>query len=400
MHPGQAAAPPVRDEPARSWGGPGATTLPALDGLRALAVLAVLLTHVGFQTGATLRGQSGAVLSRLDLGVTLFFLLSGFLLYRPYAAAHFGAGPAPALRRYLRNRALRILPAYWLLVLVTLPLLSPDEVGPGELATQLLLLQTAAAGHLHAGLTQTWSLVVEVGFYLLLPALAWLVRPRRARTPDQQLRAEGALLAAMVLVALAWQLAVHAGGLGDERVTTLWLPGYLDWFALGMAAAVLRSWREATGAGRWVGELAGAAGSCLLVALLLFWLATSPLTGPRGLESPTAWEALLRHGLYGLVAAALLAPVVLRPAGSRASLWERLLAGRVARRLGEISYGVFLWHLLALALVFRLPFLEPFTGRFLLVLLLALPLSLLLAELSLRLVERPALRRKAPAPTG
>lgn len=383
------------DSPRRPWGEPGRSAVPALDGLRAVAVLAVLLTHVGFQTGRVNEGQLGAVLSRLDIGVTVFFLLSGFLLYRPFATAHAAGRSGPSLRLYARNRALRILPAYWVLVLVVVPVLSPDVVSAGELARQALFLQTATAGYLHDGLTQTWSLVVEVGFYLLLPLLAWTARPRRPRTPDQQLRAEALLLGAMVAVALAWNLAVHGAGLGDERVTAVWLPGYLDWFALGMGLAVLRVWLDAGGRGRLADllrQVAPAWGTWLLLGGLLFWLATSPATGPRGLVPLTAWEAVPRHVLYGLVATCLLLPVVLSSGGA----WARVLSTRPARHLGRISYGVFLWHLLALDLAFRVTGLEVFTGRALAVLAVALPLSLLMAEISLRVVEEPALRRKLP----
>lgn len=392
---GDLATPVVRDSPLRPWGEPDGSTLPALDGLRALAVLAVLLTHVGFQTGRTDDGGLGAALSRLDIGVTVFFLLSGFLLYRPFVAAHFSGGPAPRLPSYLRNRALRILPAYWVLVLVAVPFLSPGRADPAELGWQVLLLQTTEAGHLLPAMTQTWSLVVEAGFYLVLPLLGWLARPRTPRTRRQQLRAEAVLLAGMAVTALAWRVAVHAGGLGDERVTTLWLPGYLDWFALGMGLAVLRAWRAAGGRSPALEDVTRSTGTWLVLAVLLFWLATSPATGPRGLTSPTAWEALFRHALYGATAACLLVPAVLHH-GRGASGWERLLSTRPARFLGRISYGLFLWHLLALDLVFRLPGLEPFTGQALLVLALALPLSVVLAWVSLRVVEEPALRRKRP----
>lgn len=392
---GDVATPVVGDSAVRPWGEPDKSTLPALDGLRALAVLAVLLTHVGFQTGRTDDDALGAVLSRLDLGVTLFFLLSGFLLYRPFAAAHFTGRPPPRLRSYLRNRALRILPAYWVLVLVVVPLLSPERADPAELARQALLLQTTEAGHLLPAMTQTWSLVVEAGFYLVLPLLAWVARPRAPRSRGRQLRAEALLLAAMSLTALAWRVAVHAGGLGDERVTTLWLPGYLDWFALGMGLAVLRAWRAAGGRSPSLDDVTASTATWLVLAALLFWLATNPATGPRGLTSPTAWEAVARHALYGATAACLLLPAVLHR-GSGPSAWERLLSTRPMRFLGRISYGVFLWHLLALDLVFRLPGLEPFTGRALLVLALTLPLSLALASLSLWVVEEPALRRKRP----
>ena len=378
--------------------GPSSATVPALDGVRAVAVAAVLLTHVGFQTGRTAQGQIGAVLARLDIGVTLFFLLSGFLLYRPFAGAHLALAPPPRLRAFWRNRALRILPAYWLLVAVVVPALSWSQTTPDELWRQALLLQSLQPDHLLAGLTQTWSLVVEAGFYVVLPGLAALARPRGRRTADQQLRAEGTLLGAMLLTALGWQVAVHALGVGDQRVTGLWLPGYLDWFALGMGLAVLRAWREATGR-RGLDATAAAAGTWFVLGGLLFWLATTPLAGPRGLEPSTAWESLGKHLLYGLAATCLLVPLVLAPPARRSWL-DRALSTRSARHLGRVSYGVFLWHLFALDLVFRLPGLAPFEGHGLVVTALAVPLSLLLAEASLRLVEEPALRRKIPAVAG
>lgn len=390
------AVPTTVDSPLRPWGEPGPTALPALDGLRAVAVLAVLLTHVGFQSGTTLGGGTGGhVLARLDIGVTLFFLLSGFLLYRPYVTGHFARRPTPRLGVYLRNRGLRILPAYWVLVLVAVPLISPQQRSVEEVVRQLLLLQTLETYHLLQGLTHTWSLVVEAGFYLLLPLLAALSRPRRPRTPDAQLRVELAVLAGMVAVALTWQTAVHGFGLGDERVSTLWLPGFLDWFALGMGLAVLRTWSDARG-GTALDELGGAAGTCWLLGGLLFWLSTTPLAGPLGLAEPTTWENLAKHVLYGLSAAFLLLPAV---AGGDSPV-RRVLSSRPARHLGRLSYGVFLWHLVALWLVFELPFVEPFDGHFWLVLALTLPLSLLLAEVSLRAVEEPALRRKLPALPG
>src|SRR5260370_42480308 len=85
-----------------------------LDGLRAAAAVAVVLTHVAFQTGEVVRGAGGALLGRLDAGVAVFFALSGFLLYRPYVAARWDGRPPPPVRRYALRRAARILPAYWL----------------------------------------------------------------------------------------------------------------------------------------------------------------------------------------------------------------------------------------------------------------------------------------------
>src|SRR5687768_15093619 len=97
--------------------------LAALDGYRAIAATAVLATHVGFLTGSSVDGPLAPMLSRLDVGVAIFFVLSGYLLYRPFLAAALDRRPGPSLRSYLWRRALRIVPLYavvvisaWLLV--------------------------------------------------------------------------------------------------------------------------------------------------------------------------------------------------------------------------------------------------------------------------------------------
>jgi len=376
----QLAAPVVR-----------AGRFPALDGLRALAVLLVVATHIGFQTGATFDGPVGALLARGDAGVAVFFLLSGFLLYGPHVRAHLDGAAGPPLGRYLQHRALRLLPAYWLLLAVALPSVARADAAPGEVALQVLLLNVYTPGHLLPALSQIWSLAVEVSFYLALPLLAQLTAPRGPRDGAAQLRVEARLLAGMAATALAWTVLIRTTDVLDERVAALWLPQYLDWFALGMGLVVLRAWHERGGRVRVLDQLGDAAGTCWAVAGLLFWLTTTPLAGPRGLEAPTAWAALVKHVLYALAATALLLPAVFGT--DPAAPVRRVLESRPARHLGRISYGVFLWHLLVLEAVYRLLDLELFSGDALLVTALVVPLSLLAAELSLRLVEEPALRR-------
>src|SRR6266851_3607954 len=104
----------------------------ALDGLRAVAAVAVLVTHVGGLTGYVLIGTPASwVVSRGNIGVPIFFVLSGLLLYRPWAAAALAGPPAVRVTTYLRRRALRILPAYWAVVLIALPVLSSGPARPG-----------------------------------------------------------------------------------------------------------------------------------------------------------------------------------------------------------------------------------------------------------------------------
>src|SRR5437016_10699788 len=96
---------------------------PCFDGLRAIAAIAVVFHHAAFTTAFELRGVRvpgtqhtvliGHYFARMDAGVQVFFLISGFLLYRPFVAAAFSGRAPRDLRSYFRNRLLRIYPAYW-----------------------------------------------------------------------------------------------------------------------------------------------------------------------------------------------------------------------------------------------------------------------------------------------
>ena len=85
--------------------------IPALEGMRGMAALGVLVTHVAFQTGTSGMAVLGPILERFDMAVAVFFALSGFLLWRPHAAAAHGLGRAPRTSRYLLHRVARVMPA-------------------------------------------------------------------------------------------------------------------------------------------------------------------------------------------------------------------------------------------------------------------------------------------------
>jgi peptidoglycan/LPS O-acetylase OafA/YrhL len=362
-------------------------TYPALDGLRALAALCVVMTHVGFQTGQSFRGTFGAFLNRLDFGVTIFFLLSGFLLYGPFVRAQLLGRPLPSVRTYLRNRGLRIVPGAWVAIAVAFVFSASKFAGVHEIVRQLLFAEIYSSGHLLPGMTQMWSLCVEVAFYLALPLLAVL-----ARVGSRPLRAQAWLLGLMFVSAQAWWLLTR--GLADAHPATanLWLPAYLDWFALGMGVAVLRSWHDLTGRGRVLDQIGDASLTCWAIAGLLFWVTATPLGGPRGLADPTPGQAITKHLLYAFAALFLLLPAVFGT--DQRSPVRRVLESRPSRWLGKISYGVFLWHIMLLDLAFNLAGKQLFTGHVLLITALVVPMSLAVAALSLRLVEQPALDLK------
>src|SRR3954453_9870685 len=127
--------------------------LPALDALRAIGAAAVIAVHVGFATGFTMTSAEGGLAARMDVGVGVFFVLSGFLLFRPhaYAAAH--GARRPAARRYLWRRGLRIVPAYWLTVVVCLMVLPGNAGVPrGDWVRFATFTEIYAPGHLHDAL--------------------------------------------------------------------------------------------------------------------------------------------------------------------------------------------------------------------------------------------------------
>jgi peptidoglycan/LPS O-acetylase OafA/YrhL len=376
---------------------------PALTALRAVGAIAVVATHVGFQTGRTITGPFAPTLARLDVGVAIFFVLSGFLLGRQWLAGFQArdqaGGRGLSLRGYSWRRALRILPAYWL-VAATCLLLLPQNSGAGALdwLRHLTLTQVYGAGWQRHGLTQTWSLCTEVAFYLLLPVLAVLIHRAGPATPA---RAAQVLLVGVV-ASTAWLVAVGGGGGPDVRVAGQWLPSYLSWFAAGLALALLSLWADRTRAARpgrpvLLDELARAPGTWWLLSLGAFLAATTPLAGPRSLESvPTTGDLMAKNLLYLVVATCLVAPFVFQPRVPGAL--GKLLTTRPAIWLGEISYGVFLWHLLVLEIAVRLMGQRLFTGSFLVTFAVTLTATVVVAAASYRLVELPAQRLRHRVP--
>jgi peptidoglycan/LPS O-acetylase OafA/YrhL len=166
----------------------------------------------------------------------------------------------------------------------------------------------------------------------------------------------------------------------------LWLPAYLDWFAAGMLLAVL-----SLAPSCWPTLRAWASDplTCWIVAGLLFWIATLPVGGPLGLQPATAAEWASKHYLYLGSAFFLLLPLTLGAGG----LIGRGLALRPMRLLGELSYGVYLWHLALLIAITRALHRHVFHGSFLQLYVLTAGSAVAVAAVSWFGMERPLLRR-------
>ena len=353
--------------------------LPAVEGMRACAAMGVVITHVAFQTGHS-SGVTGRLFGRFDLAVAVFFALSGFLLWRGHAAAARDLGSRPRTGHYLRSRVVRIMPAYLVAVVVILSLLpDSDHASPTVWLANLTLTQIYVPLTLTGGLTQMWSLSVEVSFYLALPILALLARriPVGARVP---------VIAALGALSWAWGWVplAHAGS-GINPLN--WPPAFFSWFAAGM---LLAEWAY-SGIGL-PHRLARRRVLMAVVAVLAYLVAASPLAGPEGLIPGTATQFAVKAAMGSVVAFALVAPLVL----DRLDTPHRVLGTTGMVTLGRWSYGLFIWHLAALAMVFPVIGTFPFTGRMPMVLVLTLIFGFAIAAVSYALVESPcreALRR-------
>lgn len=352
--------------------------LPAVEGMRACAAMGVVVTHVAFQTGHS-SGAGGRLFGRFDLAVAVFFALSGFLLWRGHAAAARDLGTRPRTGHYLRSRVVRIMPAYVVAVVVILTLLpDADHASPTVWLANLTLTQIYVPLTLTGGLTQMWSLSVEVSFYLALPVLALLARrlPVRARVP---------VIAALGAVSWAWG---WVPGHAAEGINPLnWPPAFFSWFAAGM---LLAEWVH-SGIGL-PHRLARHRVVMAVVAVTAYLVAASPLAGPEGLVPGTPAQFAVKTAMGALVAFALVAPLVL----DRPDTGHRVLGNTAMVTLGRWSYGLFVWHLAALAMAFPVLGTFPFTGNMPAVLVVTLIFGFAIAAVSYGLVEAPcreALRR-------
>lgn len=367
---------------------------PQLEGMRAIAAIGVLVTHVAFQTRAVEIPVLGPVLGRLDLAVALFFALSGFLLWRPWVdAAHRGTGH-PSVPRYFRHRVVRIWPAYVVVVTLVILLLPEAQGADAQVwLANLTLTQVFVPLTLTAGLTQMWSLSVEIAFYALLPLIGFaLLRLRGSR-----LRARVPALVLLGALSLGWAWVGTSLPVADGVETKNWVFGHLPWFVAGLVLAEIAGVLErepepgsasgTSGTGRWMaGTIRLSANRPLMLGVLVvaYALACTRIAGPTGLGAVTEIEFATKMVLGALCGYALLAPLVCNDGPFR------ILTSRVMLALGRWSYGIFIWHVAILAVVFPLFGIVPFSGDTLLVLVITLGLSIGVAAASYAFIEEPA----------
>jgi peptidoglycan/LPS O-acetylase OafA/YrhL len=328
-----------------------AARFPLFDGVRGLAALSVLAFHVTLGGFNALPSPLRELLGHLDVGVTIFFVISGFLLYRPFVLARFRDDGLPRVRSYAARRFLRIVPCYWVALTVVALVLKEDDVFTASgIPTYYGFLQAYSDSTFAGGIGQAWTLCVEVAFYAFLPVWALVMLWAGRRSP-RKLGVEAIGLAALFVMSTAYIVVVLyrvAPTPASPYVRSL--PGLLDTFALGMALAVASVWAQ-TREGpspRWVALLRRMPSAPWLLAAVAFCVASSLKGGVLGTSSSkTAY--LAQHELYSLTAVAVVLPAVVFGAERGWGLAGRVLGSRALLYAGLWSYGIYLYHVAAVA---------------------------------------------------
>ena len=344
--------------------------LDAIDGLRGIAIALVVAYHAwlvyGFDAGVV--SQSGF------FGVELFFVLSGFCMFFPFARSRFTGSAPPSWASYAYRRAIKILPSYLLaLTVFALAYAGRDGVGRTAIAyaAHLLFVHPLLPHAFQAISGPLWTIGIEVQFYLIFPALCGLFLRRPLH---------GALLVAGVSCAYrGLVLLTHAdpGFYVSNQVFA-----FLDLFAAGMLAAYVVAWAQSQKPHAALSPLAtagaAAATACAVAGMIAFTHSNAMKDTGDFFLWQMRWRLPMAALLFVLVAAATLSLPVVR----------RVIANPVTGFLAIISYNLYLWHLEILSFAQQLSISLP----------VALLCALAVAALVTYAVERPLLAARSRRP--
>jgi peptidoglycan/LPS O-acetylase OafA/YrhL len=392
---------------------PRHTRIIGLDGVRGVGCLAVVVAHVTVNYAPTIHDK--AMIGMLGLALILFFALSGFLLFLPYVrrlTADASSAKMPSTTQYALHRVLRVFPGYLVIFLVcnfvfgvaylvnpTLEANGTDQgtgmiTDPWQLLANLTLIQTYIPEYIQTGINPSWSLTLEIAFYVTLPLLGLLLFRLRKRTAVRPLLLACLAPAVLLLIGVVGRLlaplvvsATHVTDLEAQNWGPNWAAVYLrsfltnaDIFAFGMLAAILFVAME-----QGVVQESVSKRVRMYTVLGLFTTLVLALKLSAD-QSPFATMAI------GLVSGLLIHVIVAPLARGADSALARWLDFKPFHYAGVISLSIYLWHYPVLVLLGRygLTAGDSWPGALQNVAL-VLAVTIALATLTYYLVERPAL---------
>jgi len=350
-----------------------------IESLRALASLCVVGAHAFLYSyvSATITHSYGhRVILEVGFGsLDVFFVLSGYLLFWPFARSSFATGEKVDLRHYALNRVVRILPLYYSVLIVMLVLQNHGGT-PGEWWRFGLFVENFSSKTLYAIDSPMWSLAVEVQFYALLPFIALFV----ARLARGSRHAAIGILSIGAIASFVLRQVVYWHGHPPNTALQSSIPTLFSFFAAGMILALLRvGWMEKPP--RWLRGVGGSSTAWFLCSLPL-------------------WAIVAWHFSYepaAALAAALIVGACVLPL--RRGPFVALTELRVLSRIGVATYSLYLWHVPILLAIDNRSVTStafsgavPTTAHFLKLYVLGAVISVLVALVSYRVIEEPALR--------
>ncbi len=218
------------------------------DGLRAVAMLSIFFLHAFLDARPDGRpdprfdywGPAGQFLARLDLGLSIFFVLSGYLIAGPFVRAYVSGQPLPSVFRFARNRLRRILPVYWVGVILVLLYFGTAGSSFAEVLGVFAFLDMYIGIDAAFPIAQGWTLATEMAFYASVPvmAAAFVIAARITTVRGRSPQARATL--ALVLLGLATALSLWQRSRAPSTMSALNNPlGVFYAFAPGVALAIL-----------------------------------------------------------------------------------------------------------------------------------------------------------------
>ena len=362
--------------------------------MRAFATLLIIVYHLLDVSGQTNNNADslGQFSSRLNVAVTIFFVLSGYLLFKPFVQATLLGFPFPNSSDFYLTRLVRIMPAYWIALIVLWRINATDIPDFSGLLRNIFLIHPLTSQNVFTGIRQAWTLSVEVFFYLSLPWIAIFIRAcTRNKTPKEVARSLFVCLIALYGFAYAYRIFFHQVPTKHFETHALLLPAHFDTFALGMLIAVavvtLRVFPQ-------LGELQTKLARMGPVFFLISgasWLWSTQIGWALGLNQSRFRIDLFGRFLYGIASVCFVIPFCLNVGNSRI---VKIFGSRLFVWLGSISYGMYLWHYLFLDGNFAdkyMPY-DKYDMGIATRMLITIPGTIAIAAVSYYLIERPLLR--------
>lgn len=360
-----------------------------LDVVRVVATTTIVIYHIlGFGvSGFNLRHADtvGPLLDRLCVGVPIFFVLSGFLVSRPLIERFLSHRDLPPLWETYARRLSRVLPAFWLALVVLTLLDAVNVLNTKTFLRNVLLVHTLFPETVFTGVTQAWTLSIEVSFYLALPLVfAALHLATKRRSERFRAMTLFSALSLMAVSAYPFLWFWSENGDGVFRTANIWLPAHLDSLASGVLMALFVVASERSERVMRLRRRLSRLFFPFLIGSFLAFYASSRIGLPLNFSPIPFRVHITGQLLFTLTSILFVFPFAIRPLQSSMRL-------RPIVWLSTVSYGVYLWHRMLMSgeLADKYMPYEASDGRVMIRVLVIIPASVLMGAVSFYLVERP-----------